>query len=183
MVTATKVFNTYLLFLFFLLVATGCQSPEKKARERLSVLNVHLESRDLPEREKRVSVYRERPFTLAVQNEPFITQNDIQEARIVEVVGGFAIRLQFAQRGTRMLEQYSSGNPGKHLAIFSQFVTPPKETLNEGRWLAAPRINHRITDGVLVFTPDASREEAEQIVLGLNNVVRKLKKERWLPEN
>ena len=183
MIIAGKGFNTYLLFLFFLLFVTGCQSPERKARQRLTVLDVHLESRDLPERQKIVSVYRERPFTISVQNEPFLTQNDVQEARVIEVVGGFAIRLQFVQRGARLLEQYSSGNPGKHLAIFSQFVTPPKETLNEGRWLAAPRINHRITDGVLVFTPDATREEAEQIVLGLNNVVRKLKKERWLPEN
>ena len=43
----------------------------------------------------------------------------------------------------------------------------------EGRWLAAPRINKRIADGVLVFTPDATREEAEQIALGLNNLAQK----------
>jgi len=183
MIIAGKGFNTYLLFLFFLLLTTGCQSPERKARQRLAVLNVHLESRDLPGREKIVSVYRERPFTLSVETEPFLTQNDVAEAKVIEVVGGFAIRLQLMQRGARLLEQYSSVNPGKHLAIFSQFVDPPKETLNEGRWLAAPRISHRITDGILIFTPDATREEAERIVLGLNNVVRKLKKERWLPED
>src|SRR5262245_42362394 len=183
MITASKGFNTYLLALLFLLLLTGCQSPERKARQRLAVLNVHLESRNLPERQKTVSVYRERPFTLGVEMEPFRTQNDVAEAKVIEVVGGFAIHLQLTQRGSRLLEQYSSVNPGKHLAIFSQFVDPPKETLNEGRWLAAPRINHRIMDGVLVFTPDATREEAERIVFGLNNVVRKLKKDRWLPEN
>ena len=41
------------------------------------------------------------------------------------------------------------------------------------RWLGAPRVTHRIKDGVLIFTPDTDREEAEQIVLGLNNLAEK----------
>ena len=41
-----------------------------------------------------------------------------------------------------------------------------------GRWLAAPLITHRIGDGVLAFTPDMSRAEADQFVLGLNNVAQ-----------
>jgi hypothetical protein len=45
--------------------------------------------------------------------------------------------------------------------------------LKDCRWLAAPVISHRIGDGVLVFTPDATREEAEEIALGLNNVAKK----------
>jgi hypothetical protein len=36
--------------------------------------------------------------------------------------------------------------------------------------------NKRISDGVLVFTPDASREEADRIVLGLNNVAKEAQK-------
>jgi murein DD-endopeptidase MepM/ murein hydrolase activator NlpD len=42
----------------------------------------------------------------------------------------------------------------------------------DGRWLAAPIITRRISNGVLVFTPDCSREEADQLVLGLNNVAK-----------
>ena len=86
------------------------------------------------------------------------------------------LRLQFDRRGTWLLEQYSTANLGKHFAIFSQFPSPPDAKLNQGRWLAAPRINQRIPDGVLTFAPDATREEAEQIVLGLNNVAKQLKK-------
>jgi hypothetical protein len=37
-------------------------------------------------------------------------------------------------------------------------------------------MNKRITDGVLVFTPDTTREEAENIALGLNNVAKSLGK-------
>ena len=36
-----------------------------------------------------------------------------------------------------------------------------------------PRIATRITDGVLAFTPDATRAEAERIVRGLNNAAIK----------
>ena len=176
MVIAAKGFNTYLLFFMALLLASGCQTPEKKASKRLTVLNVHLESRDLPENETQISVSREHPFLLSVQKEPFITQNDVEQAKVVDVVGGFAISIKFDRRSSWLLEQYSSGNFGKHFAIFSQFVMPPDEKLNKGRWLAAPRINRRISNGVLVFTPDATREEAEQIVSGLNNLAKKLKK-------
>jgi hypothetical protein len=183
MVIAVKGFNTYLSVLLLICLGVGCQTPERKAKKRLTVLNVHLESRDLPEREKRVSVSRgDQPFTLSVQKEPFLTQNDVEQAKIVEGAGGFSISVQFDRRGSWLLEQYSSGNSGKHLAIFSQFVTPPDEKLNKGRWLAAPRMNRRIANGVLVFTPDATREESEQIVLGLNNLAKKLDKAPKPPE-
>jgi len=52
--------------------------------------------------------------------------------------------------------------------------------LKNERWLAAPVISRRIPDGVLVFTPDASRAEADDIVLGLNNIAREVeKKNKW----
>ena len=47
----------------------------------------------------------------------------------------------------------------------------------EARWLAAPMITRRITNGLFVFTPDCSREEAERIVLGLNHVARQTHKD------
>ena len=83
-----------------------------------------------------------------------------------------AIKIEFNSTGTVLLEQYSATNPGRHFAIFCQFGPEQKEQ----RWLAAPLINQRITDGKLVFTPDCTREEADEIVLGLNNVVSKIKK-------
>ena len=58
----------------------------------------------------------------------------------------------------------------RRLAIAAQFGE--KEV--QMRWLAAPVIRKRVTDGILAFTPDASREETELIVRGLNNVAVKL---------
>jgi hypothetical protein len=37
-------------------------------------------------------------------------------------------------------------------------------------------MNHLISDGIIEFTPDASRAEADRIVRGLNNLVAKVKK-------
>ena len=72
--------------------------------------------------------------------------------------------IQFDHQGTLLLEQYSTLNRGRKFAIFTQFG----DKLKESRWLAAPIISRRITDGLLMFTPDATREEAEQIARGLN---------------
>jgi preprotein translocase subunit SecD len=86
-------------------------------------------------------------------------------------VGGFVLRIQFDQSGTVMLEQCTAANRGRKIAIFSQFG----EKIKDYRWLAAPVINRKISDGVLAFTPDATREEAEEIALGLNNVAKKVR--------
>jgi len=176
MVICRNRFNLYLAVALALLC--GCQSPASKRKRQIAALRVHLEAgRDLPERKELVNISREHPVPLQVQKTPFLTEAFIQKAEIKDELGGFALRLQFDRQGTWLLEQYSTVNPGKHFAIFSQFVIPPGEKLNEGRWLAAPKITHRITDGALVFTPDASREEAGQIVLGLNNIARQMKKD------
>jgi len=173
MVIAARRFNIYLQILLSSLLLSSCKSMEKK---QLSILAVHLETKDLPDHVEQVLISRDRPFSLNVQKEAFLTQNDIAQAQVIDVVGGFALRLQFDHQGAWLLEQASGGSPGKHLAIFSQFIVPPENKLNTGRWLAGPRMNKRITDGVLVFTPDATREEAEKIALGLNNVAKSLGK-------
>jgi 3-methyladenine DNA glycosylase AlkC len=74
-------------------------------------------------------------------------------------MGGFIVSIQFERRATLILEQFSATNPNKHIAVAAQWGEKEKET----RWLAAPLINRRITDGVLTFTADATREEADEI--------------------
>ena len=60
--------------------------------------------------------------------------------------------------------------------IATQAQAERESQFGEMRWLAAPMITRQIQDGIFVFTPDASREEAERIVRGVNNVVAKLNK-------
>jgi preprotein translocase subunit SecD len=157
------------------LLAAGCQSPESKKHEHLATLQLHLEGgMDATNRTETAVISQEPLIQFTVEKAPFLSEGDIKEAKVVDMVGGFSLRLEFDRRGGWLLEQYTLVNRGKHFAIYCQFIAPGEEKLNKGRWLAAPKIQQRISDGVLIFTPQATREEAESIALGLNNVSKKL---------
>ena len=160
-----------------LLISIGCQSPEKRQLKQETSLRVHLEAPyDRSDRTQKVPIWRADPIMINIEKQPFITEWNVKEAKVVETVGGFMISIQMDQHGSWALENYSSTSYGKRFAIFTQFDIDTDKKTNYMRWLAAPKISTRISDGVLVFTPDANREEAYNIVLGLNNVARKIEK-------
>lgn len=160
-----------------LVALCSCQSPEHKQLKQESTLRVHMENPyDRSERTKKVPVWRAEPVMINIEKQPFLTEYKVKEAKVVETVGGFMITIEFDQSGSMLLEQHSSASHGKRFAIFSQFVLEPGSKTNYGRWLGAPKISARIADGKLSFTPDATREESLNIVLGLNNVARMLQK-------
>lgn len=167
-------FNTYLLVALMtaILAVCGCQStPNKPSKKLLSTLRLHLEaSFDGTKANEPVPIYREKPVWVRVDKMPFLTEGNVMSASVIDVVGGFALRIQFDHDGTVLLEETTATNRGRKIAIFSQFG----QQIKDYRWLAAPVINRRISDGVLTFTPDATREEAEEIAVGLNNVSKKV---------
>jgi hypothetical protein len=165
-------FNIYLGMTLIFALLIGCKSnPEKTT---MSVVRLHLEvNRDSTEKSSPVPIYRDKPVMVNVEKSPFITEGLVKEARVIDTVGGFAIRLQFERRGSWLLEQYTGSNRGKRIAVYGEFFDPPGSKSNVTRWLAAPIIAQRISDGVLTFTPDASREECNLLVLGLNNLAKK----------
>jgi preprotein translocase subunit SecD len=135
-------------------------------------LRLHLEARrDGTKANEPVPIYREKPVWVNVELTPFLTEGNIASAKVVDAVGGFVLRIQFDHAGTSLFEQATTGNHGKKIAVFCQFG----EKLKDYRWLAAPVITQRSSDGVFTFTPDATREEAEEIADGLNNVAKKLR--------
>jgi preprotein translocase subunit SecD len=169
-------FNIYLALALAAAVVCGCQtSSESKGKKLLSTLRLHLEtSRDETGFNEAVPVYREQPFMINVEKIPFLDETSVSGAKVVDVVGGFALRIQFDHAGTALLEQYSASNRGKKIAVFCQFG----EKLKNVRWLAAPVTSRNLSDGVFMFTPDATREEAEEIAVGLNNVFKK--RQSWI---
>ena len=172
MVIRVSRFNLYLALA--LAGLCGCQSPAHKSKKVKSTFRVHQEANAGPQGDTReIAVGREHPVKFTVQKQPFLTEGNVKSAKVVDALGGFALSVEFDRQGRWLLEQYTVGSGGRHFAIFSQFTPPQEDKLNQGRWLAAPRISQRISDGVLLFTVDASRAEAEQIALGLNNVARK----------
>jgi preprotein translocase subunit SecD len=170
-------FNTYLAvgLAAALLAVSGCRTAESKRKKALATFRVHLESNPRPNSlTEQITVGREHPEVFTIEKDPFLTESHVKSAKVIDAYGGFALSVAFDRQGAWLLEQYTAANRGRHLAIFSQFPTPPDEKLNEGRWLAAPYISEIITNGVLTFTPDATREEADQIVLGLTHVATKI---------
>jgi len=168
-------FNIYLLAALALGILCSCQTAESKRKNQLSTLRVYQEvNRDATGHSQQVPIYRAHPYKLTIADAPFLEEKYVKAAKVVDVIGGFALEVDFDRRGTWLFEQYTAASRGKHIAIFSQFVEPSQEKLNEGRWLAAPLIQVPITNGVFIFTPDATRQEAEAVAQGLNNVAKKL---------
>ena len=180
MISGSGRFNIYLLCLL-VACASGCQSPEKKLAKKkekqISTLAVHLEViPDTMDFSRTIQVFRDKPVDVTIDKRPFLTELDVAEAKIVEDRGGWALQIQFVRHGAWLLEQYTTTNPGKHMAIFSSFGLDKKEA----RWLGAPLITKRISNGTLTFTPDATREEAQEIIFGLNHVAKEVaEKSKW----
>lgn len=172
MMVHLKRFNIYLIVALAAVVACGCQSPEKKKKKELATLQLRIETNPHGmQRTEVASIMRENPVDVTVEQTPFVTDGNVSEAKVINAMGGFEISIQFNREGTWLLEQYTAGNNGRRIAVFCQFG----KDLAQHRWLAAPVISKRISNGLFIFTPDASREEADEIVLGLNNVVKKLR--------
>jgi preprotein translocase subunit SecD len=110
---------------------------------------------------------------IRVEKEPCMTEGHIKAAKVIDIVGGFAISVQLDRQGAWLFEQYTASNKGRRFPVICQWTTPPEKTLNTGRWLAAPKLTTVVSDGEFTFTPDATRDEAELIALGLNNVAKK----------
>jgi len=170
-------FNLFLCLAFAMLFAVACHSAAEKKKKKESketaYVELHLEvNRDGSPDNHEVTINTNSPYTINVDKMPFVDSGDLDEAVIVDDLGGFMIRLKFNWRGTQLLDGASSANHNRRVAVFARW---PEE-----RWLASPMIHKRIADGVFTFTPDCSREEAVRIVRGLNNVAKKAKKEdKW----
>ena len=173
----TRGINTYFVALLAgSILLAGCQTDkqekeEKKKKEKeATTLGMHIEvNADGSARNAQITLLRASPITLNVENTPFLTHADVIRADIVEELGTLGIRLQFTQpHGARLLSWATGVYKGKRIAIHAEW--------GEARWLAAPQILQHLEDGVFTFTPDASREEIERIVRGLNNVAKEVKK-------
>lgn len=166
--------NTYFSALAAALLL-GCETTNsttgKKGDTELSSLRVHLETHpDNIGMSRKIDVGPEPLQSFSVAG-PALGEMHLLAAQLWEgTAGEYAIHLQFDRSGVQMLEMYSMSYRGKRLAIFSQFPQP--------RWVGTVRMDRRIADGALLFRPDATRDEAQRIVSGLNKAVAKLKKTR-----
>jgi|SRR5687768_8890358 len=157
--------NTFLI-LCALCLASPAGAKEKK---EAATLRVHLESPAAENRTEAIKIPRENPAVITIEKNPILTEFNVSRAEIVpEVDGGFTVKVHFDRRGTWLLENYTASYPGRRFAIHGAF--------GPSRWLGAPVISRRVANGILQFTPDASREEAERFIRGLNRTAAKIQK-------
>lgn len=172
-------FNHYLPLLLVLALVCGCQTG-RKPKGPIAILRVHLEASPLDsDHSAPVPIYRADPVLVNVERQPVIDERHVKSAKVVDSLGGFVLQIEFDKQGSLLLEQCSVSYRGRRCAIFCQFGSGKSFT---SRWLAAPVLARHITDGVLSFTPDADRDEAEQIASGLNNAARLYQDGKGRPE-
>jgi hypothetical protein len=163
-------FNIYLLLVLPVVFGSlSCRTAEERQKaNELSTIRFHLEvNADGTPFNSGVTIFRAMPILVNIARDALLDERDVDQAGVIDTEDGFAIRIQFNRHGAIVLENTTTSYKGQRLAILSEF--------GESRWLAAPLINRRIENGLFVFTPDATREEAERIVRGLNNAVHGMK--------
>ncbi|GIT38336.1 MAG: hypothetical protein Ct9H300mP7_2570 [Verrucomicrobiota bacterium] len=90
-------------------VGLGCQSiGKKKPGENYSLIALYIEqNNDGTKYSKKMAVYRADPIIFYVNSEPFLDTADLEQATLMEAIGGFAI--QFSSTATAPL--YSIVSP------------------------------------------------------------------------
>jgi hypothetical protein len=183
-------FNIYLLAAGVVL-GSGCASRSLSANKDYATLSVYLEG--LAGNGSLVQVGRAK-IPVLVQGEALLTEEDLARAKLVDNPDGTcAIQVTFNDHGAVVLDMNTTANRGRHLVLYCQLrprrgsqgpadgaATSPDKTAPGQRgffpWLSMMLIRTAVTGGSLQFTVDVSRAEAEQIVLGLNNLVTELNK-------
>jgi hypothetical protein len=170
-------FNLNFVFVLAASWIAGCASGDKnKPDEDDSTIRVHLETQTHEDgRSSQIAVYRSDPVMLQIDRTAFLDEGMVDQATIVEDWAGYHIQVKLTRRGSWLLESVTAQYVGRRMVIQCQW--------EDIRWVAAPMITKRISDGVLRFVPDASREESDRIVDGLNNVADRRKKQenpKWL---
>ncbi len=165
-------FNINLLLAVLFLIATGCDSLSRANNKSGSTFKFHLETKSDASNSSRTgtaAVGRTRPVYITIDLDPCIFESHIERAAVVDTGdGGFAIWVKFNDFGTALFESITTTHRNKRLVIGSRFT--------EARWLAAPMIINTEKSGIIIFTPDATRPEAERIVSGLNNLLDVVRK-------
>ena len=169
-------FNLFLALAMLAALLAGCTAMQTlgfKKDEPLGTLRVHIElspsnataSKDTAQT---VTVLRADPVNVTIDKDPVLTENNLVAAKVVKTPDAPVIEVRFDENGTWILEQYSAANPGRHFVIYAQWG----KDMKDGRWIAAPLITRRLNNGILSFTPDMSTNETDQLITGLNNVIK-----------
>lgn len=180
-------FNIY-FFAAAAILASGCGSRSLSLHKDYTFLRVYMEARNGASSGSQIVEVAHTPIFVVA--EPFLTEQDVSQARLMDNPDGtYDIQVSFNDHGSLVLDMTTTSSRGLDLVICVQY--PPrswnrpndsdafpsdKSASARSRYMSwsAVRIRSGLTGGTIVFTPDASRVEAQRIVDGLNNIVSEL---------
>jgi hypothetical protein len=145
---------------------TGVEKDAANPDKQASTIRFHMETESIGMGTGKIKVIRSSPVTLNIEKGHFVDEGYVEDAQVLDGMGSPRILIKLTTSGALRLQMWTVSKQGRRVAIWSKWT--------EGRWLAAPQVMKPIEDGVLVFAIDGTREEAERIVRGLNNVAVKL---------
>lgn len=149
-----------------LIVASGCNTNAKSkilAKDG-TLMAFHMEmASGYGESTMPVQIGRLNPVKMTVQQSPFIREINVLKAEAWDTTdGGIAIRLELDRIGRKHLETASMLHRGARVAVQAIFPEP--------RWIDIMKLDRHMGDGIIILYPDASPEETDRIVSGLNLV-------------
>src|SRR4051812_27632936 len=102
MMNRARRFNLYFLVAFCAaLLITGCNSMQKKGKAEEASLRLHLEINSAGGAQgTNVIIGRTATFAVNVDREPFLSEFNMEWAKVEETLGGFSIVIQFNATGT-----------------------------------------------------------------------------------
>lgn len=147
------------------LFSNGCSSLPGQTKSKATVA-IYLEGSPVEEgRVIPIEIFRAAPRVLHIYRSPTIGMDSFDTLTLRETVdGGHVLHITLNRSGTLYLENLSISQRGKRLVIGASFG----ENNPQLRWLSALLISEKISNGNLIFTPDASIAECKQIVDGVN---------------
>jgi hypothetical protein len=175
MISRRTASNIYLAFTAFLLLSfvLGCRSIEERRRDRIlyTELSFHEQAPLSSPDTNKVLMAEVAGMKFPMRATPFLSEASLVEAAIIDSPGGgYSLRLKFNDHGRLVVDSFTASNRGRRVGVHVRYgVRKETEVPLKQKWLAAPRISRNLIDGVIVFTPDTTREELDVIVQGLVN--------------
>jgi preprotein translocase subunit SecD len=151
-----KIAATWLVVLFL----AGCANMDEK--NRTHILIYEQASETMP---AHTFTYSELPSTglkIPINRHPSLTDNDVDDAKLIQTAGGAAIMLRFDPHGMMRLVELTTRCRGQYLVIY----------LND-KPVAAWLCNKVLDKGQLLIEGDFTDEEAQKAVDSLKKESKK----------
>lgn len=142
-------------------LAAGCALFQKKPEESTLRIYEQVDSALPAETVQTVEIPR-AGLKLTISPFPTLSERDVQSAELYDTAGGKAIFLRFDPTGTVSLDEMTTRNRGRYLAV-----------LINNHPVSAWLVDQRIINGQFLVEGDFTDEEAKKVVDDLNKLSKK----------